>query len=283
MRTSSRKKKGESSCRLDDPKTQSLKGELVSIIMPSHNSSRFLFQSIESVLAQTYQNWELIIIDNCSIDNSVSIIEEFTNRDNRIKLIKSKKKESIAIARNRAIDAASGRYIAFLDSDDIWLPEKLERQIKFMNECGLVLSYSSYYLIDEKGGINGVFITKEIATHRELLKTCHIGNLTAIYDTFRIGKKYFEDIGHEDYALWLDILKQSKLVRGLRVPLAKYRIRDKSASSNKIKAASWQWNIYRNIERLSLIESIYYFMHYAYYGSTKYMNQDNSNRYSKDD
>lgn len=261
---------GASNCINYYPKIKYPTCELVSIITPCYNSSRFLFQSIESVLAQTYQNWEMIIIDDGSTDNSVEIIENFIDSDIRIKLIKSKRRGSIANARNKAIEMASGRYISFLDSDDMWLPKKLEKQIDFMRENEVALSYSSYYLIDTEGNTKGIFIPKDAATYKDLLKTCCIGNLTATYDVDIIGKRYMKNVGHEDYALWLNILKEIDMAKGLREPLAKHRIHNKSASSNKAKAACWQWNIYRNIERLGLLDCIYYFMHYAYYGINKY-------------
>lgn len=261
-------KKRSQSCA---PKFGHLVEDLVSIITPCHNSSDFISQAIDSVLAQTYGNWEMIIVDDCSTDNTVEIVEEYLKKDSRIRLIRLGKNRSPAVARNRGIEEARGRYIAFLDSDDIWLPEKLEKQIAFMRENDVNLCYASYYVIDEGGSEIGIFITKEKATYRDLLKTCYIGNLTAIYDAERLGKQYMEDVGHQDYTLWLKMLKGGATARGIVEPLAKYRIRNKSISSNKIKAARWQWHIYRNVERLSLPRSVYYFAHYAYNGSIKHL------------
>jgi len=244
---------------------------LVSIITPCHNSSEFVAQTIDSVLAQTYENWEMILVDDGSTDNTVQIIEEYMKKDSRIRLIKLEKNCEPAVARNRAIEEARGRYIAFLDSDDIWLPEKLEKQLTFMRKNCIDVCYSSYYIIDERGLEKGLFITKEKATYRDLLKTCYIGNLTAIYDAGKLGKQYMEDVGHQDYTLWLKILKSGATARGILEPLAKYRLRSRSISSNKIKAARWQWYIYRRIENLSLHRSIYYFVHYTYNGSIKHL------------
>lgn len=158
-----------------------------------------------------------------------------------------------------------------MDSDDVWLPEKLKKQLEFMDENDVSLCYSSYYLIDENGSDVGVFITKNRATYKELLKTCCIGNLTAVYDINKIGKQYMEDVRlRQDYALWLKIVKSGATAKGIVEPLAKYRLRQKSVSANKIKAARWQWNIYRNIENLSLPKSMYYFAHYAYNGFIKH-------------
>lgn len=243
---------------------------LVSIIIPCYNSSKFISQTIESVLNQTHQNWEMIIVDDCSTDNSIQIITEYIKNDERIKLIKLEKNSGPAIARNKATEEAKGRYIAFLDSDDVWLPKKLEVQLKFMAENNILVCYSSYSLINEAGNEIGLFITEERATYDKLLRTNFIGNLTAIYDAENIGKQYTDNVRRQDYALWLKILKLTDQAGGILDPLAKYRIHNKSVSSNKIKAASWQWNIYRNVEKITLIKSMYYFMHYAYYGFFKY-------------
>jgi len=248
-----------------------MRGDLVSIITPSYKSEKFIFQTIDSVLAQTYQNWELIIVDDCSPDNSNEIIENYCKKDNRIKLIKLEKNSGPAVARNKGIDLARGKYIAFLDSDDVWLPEKLEKQIQFMKKNNVLLCYSSYLIIDENSKEIGKFIIpKTKVSYKDLLKTCIIGNLTAIYDAEAIGKYYMKDVGHEDYTLWLKILKRVYFAYGIEEPLAKYRVMKKSVSNNKIKAAIWQWNIYREVEKLSLAKSIYYFIHYAFNGIKKY-------------
>jgi hypothetical protein len=141
-----------------------------------------------------------------------------------------------------------------------------------MIENNIALTYSSYYLIDKNGNNRGVFITKKSATYNELLKTCFIGNLTAIYDADIIGKYFLENIGHGDYTLWLKILKKIAISRGIIEPLAKYRLSDKSFSANKIKAACWQWKIYSDIEKLGFFSSLYYFLNYIYFGYIKYRN-----------
>lgn len=258
-----------------------LSGELVSVITPCYNSSRFISQTIESVLDQTYQNWEMIIAYDLSNDNSIEIINKYLKKDARIKLIELGEKSGPAIARNRAIEAANGRYIAFLDSDDIWLPTKLEKQIRFMRENDVHLCYSSYYLIDEYGNELGIFVTKDTANYRELLKTCYIGNLTAIYDAGKIDKQYMANVEHQDYTLWLKILKNYGAAKGIIEPLAKYRIHRNSISANKIKAACWQWNIYRNVEKLSFSRSAFFFIHYAYYGIIKHRQHRRRNLLSR--
>ena len=214
----------------------------------------------------------MIIIDDCSTDGSINIIEKYLKKDMRIRLIRLEKNSGAALARNKGIKEAKGRYIAFLDADDLWLPEKLDKQIQLMKKEGIHLCYSSYYVINEKGSEIGVFITKKEATYRELLKTCFIGNLTAVYDTSNLGKKYMEPIPiHQDYTLWLKILREGAPAKGILEPLAKYRLRYGSISSNKIRAAIWTWGIYRNIEKLSLLESIYYFLNYSWNGLIKHL------------
>ena len=244
---------------------------LVSIITPSYRSEKFISQTIESVLAQTYENWEMLIVDDLSPDNSNKIIEEYAQKDDRIKLLKLEKNSGPAVARNRAIEEAKGRYIAFLDADDLWMPEKLEKQIAFMNKKKSALSYSSYYIISEDNGGLGVFLTKEKVTYSDLLKTNSIGCLTAIYDRKILGKVFMPDIiKKQDYGLWLKILKQIKKADGILEPLAYYRIVENSVSSNKIVGIKYIWKIFRDVEKLNIFQSIYYFCYYVYYGVRKY-------------
>ncbi len=248
-----------------------MQNSLVSIITPSYKSENFITATIESVLTQTYVNWEMIIVDDVSPDNSNVIIEEYSKKDTRIKLIKLEKNSGPAVARNRAIEEAKGRYIAFLDADDLWHPEKLEKQIAFMNENDLSFTYSSYDLIDEKNKSLGTFITQKRVSYVSLLKTNSIGCLTAIYDTKILGKIYMPDIiKRQDYGLWLKILKNIKNTKGILEPLATYRIMKNSVSSNKITAAKYVWKIFRDVEKLSFFKSLYYFMHYIYNGLQKY-------------
>ncbi|RLA83871.1 MAG: glycosyltransferase family 2 protein [Epsilonproteobacteria bacterium] len=244
---------------------------MISIITPSYKSEKFISKTIESVLSQTYKDWEMIIVDDMSPDNANKIIEEYIKKDNRIKFIKLEKNTGPAIARNRAIEEAKGRYIAFLDADDVWMPEKLEKQIDFMNKFNLDLTYSSYNLQDEMDNDLGLFITKENISYESLLKTNSIGCLTAIYDTKHLGKVYMPDIiKRQDYGLWLKILKEIGNTKGMLEPLATYRIMRNSVSSNKIDAAKYVWKIFRDVENLNFIKSCYYFCHYIYNGIRKY-------------
>lgn len=245
--------------------------DLVSVIMPSYGSEKFISKSIDSVLLQTYDNWELIIIDDCSPDESNKIIKEYLSKYSRIKFVKLEKNSGAAVARNKGIEIAKGRFIAFLDSDDLWLPEKLEKQISFMKDNDLAFTYSSYMLVDEMDKNIGKFIIKPKISYSSMLKTCSVGCLTAIYDSDKLEKVYMPLIlKRQDYGTWLKILKNIKTAKGILEPLAIYRIRSNSLSSNKLKASVYQWKIYREVEKLDVFRSLYYFINYAINGFLKY-------------
>ena len=223
-------------------------------------------------MQQTYQNWEMIIVDDCSSDGSIEIINKFARENKKIRLIRNEYNLGRIKSRNLALKEAKGRYIAFLDSDDIWFPEKLERQVSFMNSKNIPFTFSSYESIDENENYLGEFIIPDKITYHSLLKTNDVGCLTAVYDVNYFGKTYMDESRdyREDFMLWLQLLKRSKISFGLKEVLAKYRIRPKSDSRNKLKSAINQWKVYRKIERLTVLQSAYYFIHYAYYGINKY-------------
>ena len=246
------------------------KEPLVSVIMPLYNCEQYVLDAINSVTEQTYINWELIVVDDQSSDNSYSIVKRIISTDKRLKLYRLKHNMGSSHARNHAIEIAKGKYIAFLDSDDVWLPDKLEKQITFMEQENVLLSYSSYYVIDAKGETIGIFHANTRVTYNEMLKTSTIGTLTTVYNAEKLGKFYFQDIGHEDYVMKLKIIQHAGYAKGLKEPLAKYRIAHNSLSRNKLKAAYWQWKIYREVEHLSFLKSVYYFIHYVYFGLKKY-------------
>lgn len=240
---------------------------LVSIITPSYNAEKYLSKTIDSVLQQTFQDWEMIIVDDQSPDNANRLIEQYCARDDRIKLIKLKKNSGAAVARNAAIEAAEGRYIAFLDSDDQWLPSKLRAQIHFMQEGSIALSYTAYEKLNEKGEIIGRVGVPEKVSYSDMLKTNYVGCLTAIYDTGQLGKVYMPLIRkRQDLGLWLKILKRTPYAYGLNEVLAQYQLRDDSVSANKKVAAQYTWRLYREVEQLSLVKTVYYFSHYAFNG-----------------
>ena len=183
--------------------------DLVSIIMPSYNTAKYIKDSIESVLSQTYTNWELIIVDDCSTDNTDEVVGKFS--DGRIRYFKNEKNSGAAVSRNKALREAKGRWIAFLDSDDLWLPEKLEKQIAFMKQNGYVFSYTNYIEINEESKPNGVMVTgpKRI-TRRGMYSYCWPGCLTVMYNADKVGLIQIEDIKkNNDYAMWLKVCKKA--------------------------------------------------------------------------
>lgn len=244
---------------------------LVSVIMPNYNGAKYIKETIESVLAQTYQNWELIIVDDCSTDNSVEIIESFD--DKRIRLLHNEENSGAAISRNRAIDAANGRWIAFLDSDDLWIEDKLHSHIQFMLEMDTPLSFTDYIVIDSDEAVIKEFVpNQKVYDYKTILKHCYIGCSTAIYDAEKLGKVYMppEADKREDFACWLSILRDGKTAECFHRSLTTYRIHTKSVSSNKLQMIKYQWKVYRKIEKLSFVKSMYYMMHWAIKGVLKY-------------
>lgn len=240
---------------------------LVSVITPSYNSSQLIAETLKSVMSQTVSDWEMIIIDDCSTDNSIEVIQSFVDRDSRIKLIRLSVNSGAAVARNKGIEIAQGRYIAFLDSDDSWLPNKLEKQIAFMQDNSYSFTFAAYDKVNEFGELLGHVGVPEKVAYRDLLKTCSIGCLTAIYDTASFGKVYMPLIRkRQDFGLWLKILKKTDYAYGLNKTLGVYKVRPDSISANKISAAKYTWRLYRNVEKLNLIEASYYFSHYAVRG-----------------
>ena len=245
-------------------KEKEIEKEKVSIIVPMYNAEKFIGKTIESVLAQTYQNWEMLIMNDVSTDNSLAVVSGYAKKDKRIKIINTEKNVGVVKGRNFLIDLASGKYIAFLDADDYWHNEKLEKQIKFMKEKNASISCTEYTRVKEnEEKINDVIIKEEIS-YNDMLKNNYLGCLTVIYDAKKIGKRYFKELEkNEDYVLWLEIVKDVNTIYGLKENLAYYRVLDNSRSSNKVKTAKVRWEIYRKIEKLSLLKSIYYFLHYA--------------------
>lgn len=231
---------------------------LVSVIMPAYNSADFIAESIQSVLQQTHKNWELLIIDDASEDNTVKIIDNFASADSRIHLFQSKKNQGTGISRNIGIKVAQGSYMAFLDADDLWLPKKLETQLKFMESHEIEMTYSSYYLINESGQeIQKMVQALPILTYKKLLKSNYVGNLTGIYSVEKLGKIYSPTFRkRQDWALWLTILKKIDSTKGISEPLAKYRIRENSISNNKIVLIKYNYLIYNEFLKYSKLKSL---------------------------
>lgn len=240
----------------------------VTIITPSWNSEKYIENTIRSVQNQTHQNWEMIIVDDCSIDNTVEIIERIAMNDARVKVLQQPQNGGAAKARNRSMLEGTGRFIAYLDADDIWKPDKLEKQVEFMlkNKCGFTCT--SYEVIDDDG--------KPKNKHIHMLpEVDYVGFLTnnllqtvgIMIDTCIVDKKYLvmPDIRRrQDAATWLQILKAGFKCYGLDEILAEYRRADNSLSSNKFKAVKGIWSLYRDIEHLSLPFSCYCFVRYAF-------------------
>jgi glycosyltransferase involved in cell wall biosynthesis len=233
----------------------------VSIITPVYNSASFLKATLESVLIQTYRDWELITVDDCSTDKSLDILREFESKDSRIKILRLNKNQGQINARNKALNLASGRYIAFLDSDDIWRKEKLEKQINFLKRNDATIVHSFYDYIDETGqGLDKIIKAPYEIQYKQLLNTNYLGCLTVIYDVLKAGKQSMPYVGkRDDWACWLHILRQGHSAFCIPEVLASYRVRNNSLSSNKIKTIQYNWGILRNDQGLSILKASYHF------------------------
>ncbi len=242
--------------------------ELVSIITPTYNAAKYVEETINSILVQTYSNWELLITDDCSKDNTLDIIRNYVAKDSRIHLFVLGENSGAAVARNHSISKAKGRYIAFCDSDDRWRPDKLERQLKFMSDNNYDLTFTSYTLVDESGGkIVGVMKCPTSVNYKQLLRSNDIACLTAMYDTRNLGKVYMPLIRkRQDWGLWLKIVKQIGLAYGLQYDLAIYR-QGGGISSNKIEMLKYNYALYHDVEHFSKLKSfeLLYFHFIPYY------------------
>lgn len=243
-----------------------MKNSLVSIITPCYNSEKFIAETIKSVQNQTYQNWEMLITDDGSTDTSVEIIKDFIKKDDRIKLYQIQN-SGAAVARNHSIKNAKGTFIAFLDSDDIWLPTKLEKQLNFMQTHQYAFTFTSYQRMDEEG----VLLKKEVKcqhklSYKNMLSSNKIGCLTAVYNQEMLGKIYMPLIRkRQDYGLWLKILKLTDFAYGLEEVLATYRLRNFSMSAKKTEMIKWNWKLYREVEKKSLLSAAYWVLSNVYF------------------
>jgi teichuronic acid biosynthesis glycosyltransferase TuaG len=245
----------------------------VSIITPNYNAGKYIAETIESVLAQSFGDWEMIIVDDASTDDSREIIEKYKAADPRIKALYLTENKGQGNARNVAIRQAVGKYIAFLDSDDIWHPEKLERHLDFMKKNNSVFSHTSYGFIDESGNkiLSDFHVSSKPVTYKDLLKRTEISCLTAMYDQERIGKFYMPGLRRkQDYKLWLDILKAGYVSDPLDEVLAWYRQRKNSTTGNKKKLIYEHYLFLKNIEKLPGLEALYYTVRWGWNGVRKY-------------
>lgn len=242
-----------------------MKESIVSIIVPAYNSECYIGRTIESVISQTYKFWEMIIVDDCSLDKTAEVILSYSLKDKRIKYKKLEVNSGAAVARNVAMSMATGQYIAFLDSDDVWLPDKLLTQIRFMQENNYKFTCTDYEQIDETGRHLGKIIhCIEKADYNRVLLDCPIGNSTVMYDVTQMGKFEVPNIRkRNDDALWLKMLKSEKFIYGLNQVLVQYRVRHDSISANKFQLIKYHWVLYRKIEHLNIMRSIFYILHWG--------------------
>ncbi len=243
------------------------KQPLISIIMPTYNCGKFIGKTIDSVIKQTYSNWELIVVDDCSKDDTEKELKKY-QKDKRINYVKLEKNSGAAVARTEAMKRAKGNYMAFLDSDDLWYSEKLEKQLKFMQDNSYDFTCTAYEQIDEEdNNLNKVIKTKKKADYNRILLDCPVGNSTVMYNVDKLGKFEVPNIRkRNDDALWLQIIKKANYIYGMNDVLMQYRIRSNSISSNKLSLVKYHWQLYREIEHLSIIRSIF---HICYWGFIK--------------
>ena len=249
-----------------------LDAKLVSIITPVFNSERFIEATIRSVQAQTYPNWEmLVLIDKGTKDTTAEIVNRLSAEDSRIRLVDVPGGRNVSDARNFGFRTAKGKFIAFLDADDIWLPNKLERQLEEMRRTGAALTYTGYRRLTLEGSDMGRKISvPSRLVYADLLKHNPIACLTVVIDQEQTGPLEMGNDIHEDYSLWLKILRSGHKAVGLNDDLARYRIVPGSRSSNKLLMAAWRWRVYRENERLPIGKAIYYFFWYAYLTLSKH-------------
>jgi teichuronic acid biosynthesis glycosyltransferase TuaG len=244
---------------------------IVSIITPTYDSSKFLPGTIEGILRQTFTDWELIIVDDCSNDESHTIANLYAQQDSRIKAVRLGSNSGPAVARNTAIQIAQGRYIAFCDSDDIWLPTKLGSQLKSLENSDAAVCFTSYFKMNE----DGTYTDRVVRAHPQvsyamLLRSNFIGCSSAVYDSARCGKVLMPNIlKRQDYGLWLRILQHGHMAIGLSEPLVHYRVRSNSVSSNKFKAARYHWKVLREVTDVPLHHACWLFLQYVWRGVRK--------------
>lgn len=240
--------------------------DLVSIIMPAYNSEEYISESINSIINQTYQNWELLITDDCSNDDTVEVVKKCVLNDKRVKLFKLTENSGAGVARNNGIRYAKGRYIAFCDSDDTWKPQKLEKQLNFLKSKNLSFTFCSYDVTNKNGDFIKTIKAPAKLSFSKLLKNNYVGCLTAIYDQESLGKLYMSEIRmRQDWTLWLKILKLAGNTSGQLESLALYRDRSKSISSNKFKMIKYTWLVYSSELGFPIIKSFSYMIKFFFF------------------
>ena len=247
---------------------------LVSIITPAYNSAKFIAETIQSVQNQTHENWEMIVVDDGSSDETVAIVQAFIDKDKRIQCYKLAQNSGPAVARNFAIEKAKGAFMTFIDADDIWFPNFIENSIKTIEKTGVSFVFSSYKRSNENlEFVYSDFIVPQKVTYTDILKSNSISCLTAFVDIKTLGKKYLPLIRkRQDMGLWLNYLKVIPFAYGIQETQAIYRIRENSLSRKKSDLIYYQWQFYRAVEQLNIFQSLYYMAHWMYRGFMKYRN-----------
>lgn len=248
-----------------------MNNNLVSIVTPAYKAAEFVGHAIESVIAQDYSRWEMLVVDDCSPDGTAAEVARFARADSRVKLFRQPQNIGAAEARNVALLAAQGRYIAFLDSDDLWLPGKLSRQLEFMRGENVGLSFTAFRRITQYGERTGRLIhVPDHIGYRGLLKNTAIATSTVIVDRQLAGPLRMTRTYYDDFVMWLELMKRGVVARGLDLDLMRYRVLAQSISRNKVNSAKQVWRTYREIEKLDPVSSAWYFVNYAARGWLKY-------------
>lgn len=246
---------------------------LVSVITPVYNAEKFIAETLDSVLAQTYGNFEHILVDDCSTDSSARIIEDYARRDARIKYIKLDKNSGAAAARNRGLELARGKYAAFVDSDDVWMPDKLSRQLDLMHKKGVCFTYTAIEMIDETGAVvKGKRPVAPVVDYDFLLSNTIIACSSVVIDRGVAGPLRMPDVRKgQDFATWLMLLRRGIKAYGIDEALVRYRLVQGSISSNKLGALKRTWHIYRDVEHLGFFKSARHFCLYTFHALRKYV------------
>lgn len=229
---------------------------VVSIVMPTYNSADYIAESIEAIISQTYNLWELLITDDCSVDSTCDIIRKYMELDSRIKLFQLHENSGAGVARNNSINNSSGSYIAFCDSDDVWRTDKLEKQLEYMKKNNINVCYSSYMLQDEFGEVFGINICPPKTTYNSIKCDNKMGNLTVIYNAEKLGKTLFPNLRkRQDWGMNIILLRKSQVAYGVIEPLAYYRVRKGSLSRKKTSLFKWNVRVYKEILNYSSIHA----------------------------
>lgn len=248
---------------------------LVSIITPAYNVAPFIETTIRSVLSQSFTSFEHLITDDCSSDDTAAVVARLSAQDDRIRLLRNPRNSGAAAARNTSLAHARGRYIAFLDGDDLWEPTKLEEQLRFMQLCGAPITFTAYRRIDERGDPLGrPAIVPELVDYRRLLRDSAIPTSSSMIDRTMVPPFEMKRTYYDDFALWLELLSKGAYARGLAQPLMIYRVRENSLSRRRFRALRHVWNTYREAHGIGRLRTAYYFAHYLYNGVKKYQQQD---------